>query len=653
LSALASSLQLEEETEEHVPKKNQKQKKAINMFDLLNDDGGDSASESPIERENSSGRSDSEVVPPVRPTGTKAKKKLKKKSKKPQADHETVDFEDEFFAENSAASEASNESRRPEAPTKSVLNVEQKSLNPDNELKKIFGSKIIQSGQKKKARGRAYVKSAWLMNPKENWAQIRKTGLSMSLDHTKDGYFYFKFEHNKEYRQVQMNFWEAVASLNPQNIVAIVNAFPYHIDAIIQLSEIGRINDDVQMATELIERALYIMESAFHPSFNLASGNCRLQYKQQENRALFLTIFKHLVCIGQRGCYRTALELCKVLYTLDMEADPLAVVLMMDFYAIRAGEFSWFIDFFNCYEPSKNLSQLPNMAYAIALAHFYHSRAEASSGALQRADEHLQRALLMFPSVLIPMLEKCSIQPDHRVKTHSYFSPISSPNHPCALDNLVGLYIGRSFHTWKDPDLLPWLERNAHSCMAQIDADASVTSSYQEKRKVRYQGTPRNIYRHIILSDIKDVTAALPQELADSVTSFDPLPPVDSVSSYDRPARNSGGNAAASANDGGILSTFFRSMMPDFNPQQAMDQANQPPHQQHIERLAVAAAAVAGTADAAEEDQQSEAGANLQRNVATLVNAMRDLLGSINLPDLGRHGEQQEGVEEEPDIESE
>ena len=84
-------------------------------------------------------------------------------------------------------------------------------------------------------------------------------------------------------------------------------------------------------------------------------------------------------------------------------------------------------------------------------------------------------------------------------------------SHPCALDNLVGLYIGRSFHTWKDPDLLPWLERNAHSCMAQIDADASVTSSYQEKRKVRYQGTPRNIYRHIILSDIKDVTAALPQ----------------------------------------------------------------------------------------------------------------------------------------------
>lgn len=61
---------------------------------------------------------------------------------------------------------------------------------------------------------------------------------------------------------------------------------------------------------------------------------------------------------------------------------------------------------------------------------------------------------------------------------------------------------------------------------------------------------------------------------------------------------------------------------------------------------------LAAAAAAAEEDQQVEgAGANLQRNVTTLVNAMRDLLGSIHLPDLGRHDEHE--VEEEADVESE
>ena len=68
--------------------------------------------------------------------------------------------------------------------------------------------------------------------------------------------------------------------------------YPHHIDSLIQLSDICRMGDDTQMAAELIERALYIQESAFHPSFNLASGNCRLEYRQQENRSLTHTSIK-------------------------------------------------------------------------------------------------------------------------------------------------------------------------------------------------------------------------------------------------------------------------------------------------------------------------------------------------------------------------
>lgn len=67
--------------------------------------------------------------------------------------------------------------------------------------------------------------------------------------------------------------------------------YPYHIDSLIQLSDICRMSEDPQMASELIERALYILESAFHPSFNLASGKCRLEYKNQENRYLLVICF--------------------------------------------------------------------------------------------------------------------------------------------------------------------------------------------------------------------------------------------------------------------------------------------------------------------------------------------------------------------------
>ena len=145
---------------------------------------------------------------------------------------------------------------------------------------------------------------------------------------------------------------------------------------------------------------------------------------------MFLAIFKHLVFIGLKGCYRTALEFCKLLYTLDVDNDPLAVILMIDFYAIKAGEYTWLIDFFNTFESKKNLSQLPNMAYAIALAHFYQGKTSGPA-AQALSDDYLQKALLMFPGVLLPLLEKCSIQADGRVIKHDYFSPKTRFAHLC------------------------------------------------------------------------------------------------------------------------------------------------------------------------------------------------------------------------------
>ena len=88
------------------------------------------------------------------------------------------------------------------------------------------------------------------------------------------------------------------------------------------------------------------------------------------------------------------------------------------------------------------------------------------------------------------------------------FFPFS---HPPSLNNLIQLYVGRSYHVWKDVELLPWLERNANKCLDEMERDPTIPTSCEEKRKTRYQGTPRNIYRHILLSDIKDATATLPR----------------------------------------------------------------------------------------------------------------------------------------------
>jgi hypothetical protein len=49
-----------------------------------------------------------------------------------------------------------------------------------------------------------------------------------------------------------MQFLSAVESLNPEEIMRILNSHPLHVDSMLQLSEICKMAEDSAMATELI-----------------------------------------------------------------------------------------------------------------------------------------------------------------------------------------------------------------------------------------------------------------------------------------------------------------------------------------------------------------------------------------------------------------
>lgn len=131
-----------------------------------------------------------------------------------------------------------------------------------------------------------------------------------------------------------------------------------------------------------------------------------------------------------------------MLVALDPDSDPLAMILIMDYYAIRAREYSWLVELFDQWDYEKNFTLLPNMSYSVAQALFYlnrgknhvdfqtydskHVRMLLSScifldGDLSRANEMLQMALLMFPGVLKPLLDKIGVKVDSRVENHNFF----------------------------------------------------------------------------------------------------------------------------------------------------------------------------------------------------------------------------------------
>ncbi|NXD48487.1 transcription factor 25 [Corvus cornix cornix] len=547
-------------------------------------------------------------------SSNKPRKKKKKRKTKKNAAGETVEDND-LEDIDSLLERIEDPGLAPQSQggiitdSRPLLYVEHRNLNPENELKRYFGARAVLGDQRPRQRQRQYVRSMWLTAPKNTWPRYSKTGITMQLLDTRRGVQHFTFEHHREYQQVQFKFLDAVESMDPNNIVLLLQMNPYHVDSLLQLSDVCRMQEDQEMARDLIERALYSLECAFHPVFSLTSGACRLDYRRPENRAFFLALFKHLMFLEKRGCPRTALEFCKLILSLDPENDPLCVLLLIDFLSLRAREYTFLTRLFQEWESHRNLSQLPNFAFSVPLAYFFLSQQEERpelerSQARERAARLIQLALIMFPSVLMPLLDHCSVQPDARVTSHPFFGLNAQISQSPALNQLTSLYVGRTHALWKDPAVMAWLEPHVHEVLRMVEAGDALVQEAEHKRKIRYQSAPRNIYRHIILSEMKEATAALPLEVTSQpVMGFDPLPPLDSIVSYTRPERTSHPSNESS------LSLFFRSLLPNFNLQGDIRHNG---------------------------DDEAAAVQDLNQGVNRLMAAMRDMLANIQFQEPPR-----------------
>lgn len=398
------------------------------------------------------------------------------------------------------------------------------------------------------------------------------------------------------------------------------------------------------MAAELIEHALYAFEVAFHSMFSVTSGNCRLDYRRQENRGFFIVLFKHAQFLAARACSRTALELSKLILSLDPENDPLAIILIIDFYALRSKQFDFLIQLYREWDTSHNLSLLPNMAYSYALALYHANR-------MDECDAALQYALSMFPAVLKLLLDELSIQPDSRVSSHKYFGPGSFTSSPTALQQLMQLYIARCKIVWSgDNEILMWLERNVHVVLDRVDKKDEIINDSATKRSTRYPHPPRNILRHVILSEFKEkvpIADFLKKDTDPILVHFDPLPPLDSMNIYEKPKAANAQQLARSANG---LQLFFQSLLPSFNLQQQPQDAAQ--------QMAVAAQldeAAGGVEEVVGEQAEGEGAipyAELRHSLNSIVDAMRDFLSDIRVMERNPNedGEDEDSSSGEEDV---
>lgn len=503
----------------------------------------------------------------------KAKKRKKKQRKQRTCEQTAGSDEDvdqllsQLISESSSLSLSHAPQQQPQSDKKqlSFLRIERRHLNCESE-KLVIMAKSSQmahrlSQKMGKNRGHDRRTGHLLVHP-NHYARLLGTTLRMELQGKEEDITSFRLMHKPEYQKMQEQLLQALESPDPGQLISLLSMNPAHPELLLQVSHLVH-REDQNMAAELVERTVSCYESVFHPRFLLSLGSSRMQYRLNENRPLFVSMFRHICCLGRKGYHRTALEVCKLLWSLDPDGDPLAVLLMIDFYALSSNQPDFLTSMYQSLCQKERLDLLPNFRFSMALAHYKKATSEkqVNQSLMLEADTLIQDALLLFPQMLLVLLDKCSIEPDRSVVRSDFFNSAA----PKSLHQLLVLYAERTAGLWyTERETIYWLERNVQSVIQTLGQKGEIVSSNREMVTRCYSSpVPRNVLRHVFLSDLKESSSCLPVDASDrSLYAFDPFPPTDAIASYDIVLTKGEEDGSSS-----ILGLFLQSWMPGFNPQ--------------------------------------------------------------------------------------
>ena len=182
-------------------------------------------------------------------------------------------------------------------------------------------------------------------------------GFSMTHDRATS---LFQLELSREYTEQQERYEAIESTGDPQLLIDFVMAVcPFHLEGLLRLSEYQRLHGQHEAAASTLRRAMFVIESAWHPSFAPWEVPCRMAPPvprntsssaaaaaapstptSRTNDALWSTWRSSMFAAGRAGTPRVALELGKLLLQLcptGPSADPLRVLLALDAFAVMCG----------------------------------------------------------------------------------------------------------------------------------------------------------------------------------------------------------------------------------------------------------------------------------------------------------------------------
>lgn len=553
--AEAAQAEQDEDSDEEVAQLPSKQ--PLNAFDMLDgmDEEEDDEDQEPAKTTKQTDESAATTSQPSRPKKRKKKAKKKDKGKAESSKfttNEDMDEIDRALKELSTKNEEISETRA--VPTANetwlqhaakLLSIDTKNLNPVNEMKSLFGNIALEGtvsparNQRRREQTQAQAGGLDLetalsgrqcmgthgkelgplahrrnvfMQGKEEWPGATSGGLSMQREKD-DSTFEKKYTivHDKYYQETTATFMQCVQTMEPQNLIALLRTKPYHIATLLQVSEIAKVQGDHFVSGDLVERALFNFGRSVHSTFGVAvrEGTARLSFSNPANRELYLSIWRYIRNLEQRGTWKTAFEWAKILLQLDPARDPYGITLMIDQLALRGRQHVAFIEMCEEGAYGEMWNHLPNIQISLALA-----RQRNKEPA--KARQALAVAMHKYPYILSELAKSLDIEP----LPHFLWGKLPATD---AEALYTQLYVTRAKDLWNTPELTSLLVEVAET----VDHYTTFISASRSAPKLEISLEEA---RHVLLLEIPALISLLPRRFTNMRTSMsDPLPPPEST----------------------------------------------------------------------------------------------------------------------------
>ncbi|KJZ80176.1 hypothetical protein HIM_00026 [Hirsutella minnesotensis 3608] len=521
-----------------------------NLFAAFGDTDGDENRDDDDEDEGHGEARKEEEMPQNLTTKKTKKKKQKKKSKtkasggSPEREVErgNGDEEDEIdkaIAELRNSSpmpslQAQNPANEPASRMSVLLSVSTRHLRAVNEMRSLFGRDVIDSanaeeqqqagarrrgGEQQEVDLETFLRSApgalkipetllrrnVFVQGRDHWPRESAGGLTMTeVEKAPDeSWTEYTFAHDKNYDVVQQQFFYAVLSGQPMNLVYSLKRNPYHVSTLLQVSSIAKQDQNMALAAELCERALFtfgrVTTSAFRQ--DMERGRARLDFRRPENRQFWLAGYHYLKSLVRKGTYRTALEWARLLYALDPK-DPFAMRHLIHSLAIRAFEARWLVDFLDSIDLEADNRDVVYLRQTVVLAK------------LQLGDEAGARECLAQGIKRLPWLY-CAMFQELNLDAPPSIWGISADSDSRAF--WVKLYLYQTKDLWDNAQATTLLQGVAKG-LERVDITA-----------LPHDDPPADlgVARLAYLENETSLLAAVPRTLLESQPNFDfdPLPP--------------------------------------------------------------------------------------------------------------------------------